>query len=533
MFAYYGHFFEEDFIDEMLDRLDTSFGSRTASLQKFIDETKKSILNLRYGLAYLKVEEVAALVRRGEPNATVQQKLHQNFPAGVSTVKVDAMLKLVYVGADCTENLIKAINFVQVFESEHHAEAYKSIYEIAWLKVHTTEPEMLLLKKKIDQLQVEYGTVLDQTKMHLNSDCCKIISRIVADIYDKDYSISKYIANSIESELLNDNILLIVCQFSSTLENTLLLIQYADGLPHIENICFVIDALLKKLEKGELLATEQSMHLWAFAKFYLENPTVLNRANESVQKFCSEAVEKLSQHKNVFFRLYQKYIEDSDSLNIKDLHKNNRCLLSMLAEFVSFYYNWDPRRAQRLLEAARVINQFAAAGRILTQLYIEMAECYQLSTFEGFRILNEVKRYMNTSEFSTLEPASKKLFEQLKHAALPCVRRLLWPESTCAEFLLVNKFFGAATPFCIKEFNTIVCFATRGSRRYLQAWRIAVDSDNSLLTLTNARNSQEQLDVDGSWRPCLTRIGAKWMVNAIDQHHIKIFCNSATGIIYI
>lgn len=257
----------EEFIDEMLNKLNTSFGSRQVCLQNYINETEKSILNLRHGLTNLKLEEVAALVRREESIAFVQEKMHQNFPDGVSMENINAIIKFVNVAcAAQSGNLIKAINFVQVFYSHHHAHAYKSIFDHAKLKYQTEEPEMLLLQKQIDKLQEQPGADFDPTKMQLDAACGNAIARIVAGIKSKDYFLSIYLAKSIDSDLLNNNMTLIVSQFTNTLENTLLLIQYADKLPYIENICYLIDALLLKLEKGHLLETQQAMHLWVLAK---------------------------------------------------------------------------------------------------------------------------------------------------------------------------------------------------------------------------------------------------------------------------
>lgn len=314
-------------------------------------------------------------------------------------------------------------------------------------------------------------------------------------------------------------------------------------------------------------------------KIYIEYP-VLAKAKESIQKLCSNAVDKLSQNKHEYFVLYQEYIEEMSDHELWSIHKKNQHLLLILTDFISFYYNGDLSRAQRLLNAVRVINQHVAAARILTQLHTLMTQQNQLTSFDAFRLFHEVKICMvSFSEFNAeVEPDIRNLFKQLKQAAPFCVRRLLWPESniaargrrslaaqsnlppkfpavkllaahratarrtqmarpalpgesTSAKLLLVNKFVSTGTLCNRKELHSIVCIATRGSMQFIPAWQITVNAETSLLTLTNADNPYEKLDVDGSMRPCLTRNGAKWMVKAIDQQHIKIFCKSAPGII--
>jgi hypothetical protein len=223
---------------------------------------------------------------------------------GMKIENVEEMLKLVYVGAE-TKNLEKAIDFVKIFDSCHQSGAYKALYEDIKFKNHTEEPEMLLLQRNIRQLE-EPGSILEGTKEQVDEDCRKLISRIVKGIKEKDYSISIYVADELDSALLNDNMATIVQEFSTgSLENTLLLIQYSWGLPYIPNSCFLIDALLKELEKRELLDSMQAMHLWAHAKYTKEETPNWAKVAASAKKLCTDAIEKLALNKK-FFRHYQK-----------------------------------------------------------------------------------------------------------------------------------------------------------------------------------------------------------------------------------
>jgi hypothetical protein len=185
-----------------------------------------------------------------------QQFIARKPLAGMKITNVEEMLKLVYVGTD-TKNLKKAIDFVQFFDSSHQAQAYSTLYEDVKLKKHTTEPEMLLLQKKIRQLVVQ-GADLQELTIQVDADCQKIISRILKGIKEKDYSISDYVAKKLDYALLNENMATIVQEFSTgSLENTLLLIEYSIKLPFISNRCYLIDALLKELEKRQLLTENQ------------------------------------------------------------------------------------------------------------------------------------------------------------------------------------------------------------------------------------------------------------------------------------
>jgi hypothetical protein len=282
-----------------------------------------------------------------------------------------------------------------------------------------------------------------------------------------------------------------------------------------------------------LLADVQAMHLWVFAKSFIETPYPLlrNARAGNACKLCSGAVRKLSRNKPLYLGLYQIYVETPNGEKIKELHQNNTLMLSIVTDFVQFYYKGNLERAVRLLKAGKSINRCDVAIRILTSLHEEMVKHEQLSSFEAVRLFNEVKRYMS---FCNSEPDDiRELLEQFKKKAFTCVSQLLWQESN-TKFLLVNKFFKDANLQILEDGVTIVCFATSGAERYSQTWRIAVDSDTSLLTLTNTQNAQEKLDVDGPLRLCLTESGMQWMVKAIDKDHVKIYCySSSEGIHFI
>jgi hypothetical protein len=278
---------EEECLSNMLSQLDSSFGNRKG-LRKLVDEAVSVLSNLKNGLAREMAEEVAQLVLKPGSEEAIKQLLKQNFPSGVTIGNVEEMLKLVYVGTD-KKNLKKAINFVQMFDSSHQAGAYKALYEDIKFKKHTNEPEMLLLQKKIRLLK---SVVLIETKKQVDEDCRKIIGRIVKGIEEKDYSISIYVADELDYALLDENMATIVQEFfTGSLENTPLLIQYSQGLPHISNQCFLIDALLKELEKRQLLMDSmQAMQLWAHAKWTKEEN--LNWPNVAARRSCSPMLLK-------------------------------------------------------------------------------------------------------------------------------------------------------------------------------------------------------------------------------------------------
>lgn len=53
---------------------------------------------------------------------------------------------------------------------------------------------------------------------------------------------------------------------------------------------------------------------------------------------------------------YQQFIEGPDELKIsKAVHKKNPNLVSIVADFVTWYFNGDEKRTKKLFEAARSV----------------------------------------------------------------------------------------------------------------------------------------------------------------------------------
>jgi hypothetical protein len=508
---------KEECLIEITRLLDASFDDDSGPLVLGI---RQLISILKNNLALEKTEEVAQLVLNNNSEESIKDLLERNFPSGVSIRNVEEILKLVYVGTD-TKNLKKAINFVQIFDYCHQVQAFNALYEDVKFKEHTEEPEMLLMQKKIRQLQ-EHGQVLDDTRKQVDEDCRKIIGRIVREIEDRNYPLSIYCANELERTLLSANMETIVQEFyNGTLENTLLLIEYSTKLPRTSIKCFLIDALLKELEKSKLLDSENSMHLWAHAKYTQEHPVWL-MVETSCQKLCTDAVEKMTLNKEQLLRHYQKYVENDDKQKIINLHLSNRHLHSIVGDFVSFYYNGDVGRTQNLLAVANAsAGCFSDIEQIVVwQLYNEMVKHNHLASFGAFRLFHMFHKIV------IFNPSGNS--ERMQNKAPEWVRQLLWPEGA-TEFQLVNKFFNAALSV-ENDNNNVVCFAL-GDKQSNQTWRITFDQETALLTLTHAQKELE-LGAGNNASPCLAQTGEGWMVKAVDEYHLKIY-RSSKGKIFV
>jgi hypothetical protein len=439
-------------------------------------------------------------------------------PPQLGTRKSSTGVKEVKVG-NGTANIRKAINHVPNGDESEHAQAYKLIFEHMQSKNHTDKPEMLLLQMKISQLK-KPGTLLDG----IDSACIEIIGRIVKGINEKDYSISIYVTKQLDVAVLTYNIGRIVHEFSiASLKNAPLLIEYATRVLNISDVCSLIDAFLKELETRQLLDSNAGMHLWAYAKFIREEQANWPNVALSSQKLCTDAIEKLSVNRSKFFKHYQKYVEDPDKQKIKDLHQSSPHLLVIVRDFVVFYYNGEVGRTQNLLAAAIAIVDHVLVSRILSQLHAQIVKNYQQKSFEAFRLFNEVNRCMNLSTFNSLKHDVKITFEHLKKKAPLSVRQLLWPDE---EFQVVNKFFNAT--LTVQEDNSVVCFDSGYRRCNNQTWKITIDEVTSLLTLTHEQKKLQLGQGDNS-TACLAEAGERWMVKAVDEHYLKIFCGGSQG----
>jgi hypothetical protein len=511
---------EENDLSDMLCVLDSCFGSRRADLRNLVDEAVTLIYNLKNGLVREMAEEVAQLVLKGTSETSVKKRLHRNFPSGVSIRDIEEILKIVYKGTNA-DNLKKAIHFVQIVDSSYQVQAYKALYQDIQYKKQNQEPEMLLLQKKINLIQSS-GTVLDEIKQLIDADCCKITNGIIKGIKEKDYSVSIHIARHTDFTLLNENLVTVVREFcTGTLENTMLMMQFASNLPNIENQCLLIDTLLLELENRQLLGLEQGMLLWSFAKFTKDEQINWQNVAESYRKLCTDAIHKLSANKEQFFRHYQKYVEDSEQQKIKNLHKNHGYLQSIVCEFVSFYYSGDLVRTQKLLETVNTDARNVPVGRILNQLYVEMDKRNQLKSFQEFQLFNKVKEFINLDNSNALPNTVMQPFKQLKEKAPACIQKLLWPPgSEATEFQLINKYYNA-TLGVQTDNSSVVCYAS-GHKRSNQIWKMTVDQKTSLLTLTHAEICLE-LGSANEKSLYLGQTGLNWMVKAVDEDHLQIY----------
>jgi len=132
-----------------------------------------------------------------------------------------------------------------------------------------------------------------------------------------------------------------------------------------------VDELLKALEENFLLNSMQAMLLWMHIKV-IKDDVLQRRLSASyipVLQQCNNALQKLLQRiKLRRFPHYQQLVERRDKQELKNLHYKKPFWNSIVGEFVTWYYNGDPRRTRNLFEAARALNESDTDEKILRQV---------------------------------------------------------------------------------------------------------------------------------------------------------------------
>jgi hypothetical protein len=517
---------DEERLKQLLKILDAFCSDSTAAeLKQLANEAKRVVKQMQNFLERSVVEQVVELVKAKQwDKATEQMKI--NFPGDSLNIgRVEEVLETVFL-CDKSDCLISIIKWVGQLDVQLQPRAYEALYEHFTFNKLTNQPEVLLLQKRVGDLP---AGVLKNVRAQLDQDFQAIVKKIVEEVKSEEYSLQTNINKLDKSEvevglILNEVATAVVGKFESfTLENTLLLIQYSRNLRTINSRCFLMDALLKKFKARRLLDSEQSLQLWAHAKYTVEEQPNWKNVPKATQKLCTDVLDKLKPYKFKFFRFYQNYVEEKDKQIIEKLHQKNWYLRSILSEFVTWYYKKeDLTRVQNLLSTAREINDFYANQRILTQLQIEMHKFQQTNTFECFRLFNMVKLYMAFDNFGTLKPELKTSYEELKGKAPSCLRLLLWPEENEEQLQLVNKFFDS--PLCIQQ-DKIVCSSSSPEKELL--FGTSVDRDTALTFFSfkseakccklDAAALEDTSDAKKPWS------GTPWKLKPVDETHVKIF----------
>jgi hypothetical protein len=514
----------EERLKQLLKILDTFCSNPSAAeLQQLANEAKRVVNKMQNILERSLAEEVAELVQAEEWDE-VKEKMKQNFPSGLSIGKVEEILDLVYHNGS-VEHVVNAIHWVEELDVQLQSRAYEALYEHLKDKKCTNQPQVLLLWYTVTKMPV--GQVSDKLCAQLGEDFQTIADQIADGIKKDDYFLQSkinkmsYITYRMGHFILNEMVPVVVGKFETiTLEETLLLIQYSIKLPAFGNSCLLIDALMKMFEDRKMMDSEQSLQLWSYAKYTMEEHANWKYVSKANQQLCTDVLDKLNMHKLQFFQHYQKYVEDKDKQKIQKLHEGNWHLRSIVSEFVTWYYKKDDlTTVQNLLYAAREIDNFYAIERMLTSLQIEMHKFQQMNTFEAFRLFNEVKYNMEDDNYESQEPKLKASFEELKAKAPTCLRLLLWPDED--RLRLVNKFYDS--PLGIQQENFLCSNSSLDTELLCRA---SIDLDTAL-TIFSFKSGTKRCKLDAAALEDDTAekpwIGTQWKLKAIDDTHVKIF----------
>jgi len=516
------------YLDGVLSTLSASFINANDAVISLVDEAKAAIKSLKHVLSQDKMNCVVEMIKKGDIDEAKKEIELKFVDLPVETL--EEILKLSYVGK---ENLKNTIEFVSkaVDKPRLRFVGYKAIYEEMKFRGHTTEIEILLLQKAVEELEIE-GTNVAKTCDELRDDSNKIIDKIVLEIENKDPSLSKKINNELGADILNANIPLAIDKFfTGTLEKMLLILQYSRSLPLISHSICLIDATFKKQEKLQnKLDSEQALHLWAHAK-YVTSYEHFPRVAQNMKNLCIETCEKLSQNKKAFFKLYQQYIEDTNKDKVKKLHSDNYQIRSILPEFLEFYYSdGNIKKVSNLIKAANAIINYIGKGALLYNLHKEMEKRQQLASFEAFKLFQGLKVSTNYDNYEKLVNEGNIYVNDLvglKKKVPKCIEHLLWGDTKKCR--IINKFF--AEPLFSSAGDEKVFTWVPRKWREDQFWNISIDKKTAHATFfpNESETGNTKLEFRAINGVATATIGNSategWMIKAIDDEHIKIFNN--------
>ena len=276
-------------LDLVLKVLDTvSVHSRGDEQQQLVEEAKRVVSKLRGTMKRSQAQQVAELVRANSWSKA-NEVMKCTFPRGISIGFIEEVLALVCI-TNNLHDLTSAIMWAG-FMNTLQPRLYEAIYEQFRARGFSGRPQVLLLRSRIKSLP---AGVLDDVRAQLDAEFCRIVEQVGVGIEKKDLSLSIEI-NEIDTmssylgkRILNEVVAAVVQKFEPfNLANTLLLIQYSMALPKIQNCCFLIDALVTKLESRSLLDSNQALHLWSHARYVKEESNNWKDVRADVQSRSS------------------------------------------------------------------------------------------------------------------------------------------------------------------------------------------------------------------------------------------------------
>lgn len=477
-------------------------------LKTLLRNTRNAMRQLRQDVPCPKSLQVAQLVQSDCMDEALRVT-NLNFPE-LHEGNVEKILSLIYVEAKDLKLAIEFLDQVSYAISLREEIIFEGLYKEVVRKGHTDEPQMLLLKYVMGEILLDAPH--DETYNLVLKDSIRILGRVCQGIASKDYSLFLKIFESLGHTQLSYHMEIILRTFyaEATLENTLLLVQFALQLPHVELQIKVVNEAFDQLKRQRVLRSEQAMHIWTLAYSLGQNPEMTPRTNKKnlFVKF-EDAYHTLSEHHDAFVEsFYRRYVDSPDEMLVGRMHQRNPKLSALILDFATFYFDGSLARTRRLLFMAQATDLDNPVGILLIRLYEQMKKRRQQNTFEAFKIFVLVKQRVESDDFGSQSDETKMLFRQLQAIAPLCVRQFLG----ASEFQLINRF--SRTPLSTAGGATPAMTPTSFSVQPLASLTVK-------LLVPSAEVELGPVRADGSFGASLD--GTKWMVKAHNENNIILF----------
>lgn len=213
-------------------------------------------------------------------------------------------------------------------------------------------------------------------------------------------------------------------------------------------------------------------------------------------KLLTNILDRLERFKKRLFLHYQNFVESMSEEQLRDLHYHNKYLASIVPEFMSWYFNGDVERTERLIFLSRF------SSGLLRRLRDEMVMSELTGTFEAF------KMFKGSPE------------GQMKDLGAPdCTRRLLTASAKEQQLRLVNSL---GVYLCVQNDKVVCCKEDELEDDEELCW-VKVDRETALITIS-FKYGTGRWNLDASAPEGLVRMaveGAPWKIKPIEDPPIE------------
>lgn len=454
--------------------------------------------------------------------------------------RLDFIAKSIY-GKD-TLFVIKCINFLEllpadVLSSKIKLQCIEKLYIFMRCNKHVVIPEMLLIVKSTKELlsspelSKEDLLYFSDLVRNLEVDSQTVLQSLATEVrVGSGYPMSKRLVDVLSSstdleDVLHNVLACIEMHTTSTMEVTLQCINYGTDLKHLLITRVLIEYVLDFVTKGhfntEHCVAQELMHIWAFVKAVMEDDTFQHLDPEDPTKSAIyEKFKILSKHTGIIYEAYKKAVEHPDTTQLEQLHLRNQHLHNIIPDFIEKYFDGDLKKVNFILNGSKELSNPICVYKIVLKMCDLMTSFKQNSTYEKFALHCRVQNVLTMLRLDDTQPTLVEKFKRLQNSAPPCIAALIRLDDSCTGI----KIGSLKDMSLFVRNNRVLCGSGLESNYF---WIPVIDFELNVLYLKTSRNENHpkylspKLDARG--KLSLTEVRYGWRVNAVDNHHVRLY----------